>query len=732
MGWRRWFQKDVLPFTAMVTVECTNVGLNVLFKAATLKGLSYYVFIVYSNLVATLVLLPLLFLFPNPRTGLPSFNLSLLLKVFLLGLIGFLADLCGYIGINYSSPTLDSAMSNLTPAFTFILAVFFRMESLALRSYSTQAKIMGTLVSISGALVVVLYKGPTILSTPSDPNPSPMLGTPPTNWVIGGLLCALQFLLNSTWYILQTHVMKAYPAEIVLVFLYNLCGTIISAPVCFIAETNLSAWRLRPDIALVAIIYSGCLGSSFGSLVHTWALHLKGPVYISIFKPLSIAIAAALSVIFLGDALSLGSVVGAIILSLGFYAVIWGKSKEEQMKPLPIGMGKAPLLESYKVENINTERERERERGASMAAVGRSFYRDVLPFTAMVTMECVNVGLNTLFKAATLNGMSYHVFVVYSYSIAAFVLIPAPFISHRSRVLPPLNFSIMSKVLLLGLIGSSSQIMGYTGINYSSPTLASAISNLVPAFTFILAIIFRLESAALRKRSSQAKILGTVVSLAGAFVVTLYKGPPIVFANQSQSLSLHQPLLNSTPTNPNWIVGGLLLTAEYILVPLWYIVQAQIMKEYPNELTVIFFYNVCVVAVSAAVALITEPNSSAWKLRPDIALLSVLCSGLFGSFLNNAVHTWVLRLKGPVFVTMFKPLSMAIAVAMGVAFLRDTLHLGSLVGATIISIGFYTVLWGKTKEEAGEESVPASLESPSTTHKAPLLQNYKNENSDEE
>ncbi|XP_048433841.1 WAT1-related protein At5g40230 isoform X2 [Pyrus x bretschneideri] len=256
------------------------------------------------------------------------------------------------ICINYSSPTLDSAMSNLTPAFTFILAVFFRMESLALRSYSTQAKIMGTLVSISGALVVVLYKGPTILSTPSDPNPSPMLSTPPTNWVIGGLLCALQYLLYSTWYILQTHVMKAYPAEIVLVFLYNLCGTIISAPVCFIAETNLSAWRLRPDIALVAIIYSGCLGSSFGSLVHTWALHLKGPVYISIFKPLSIAIAAALSVIFLGDALSLGSIVGAIILSMGFYAVIWGKSKEEQMKPLPIGMGKVPLLESYKVENM--------------------------------------------------------------------------------------------------------------------------------------------------------------------------------------------------------------------------------------------------------------------------------------------------------------------------------------------------------------------------------------------
>jgi drug/metabolite transporter (DMT)-like permease len=35
----------------------------------------------------------------------------------------FSGQLCGYKGIEYSSPTLASAMSNLTPAFTFILAV---------------------------------------------------------------------------------------------------------------------------------------------------------------------------------------------------------------------------------------------------------------------------------------------------------------------------------------------------------------------------------------------------------------------------------------------------------------------------------------------------------------------------------------------------------------------------------------------------------------------------------
>lgn len=51
------------------------------------------------------------------------------------------------------------------------------------------------------------------------------------------------------------------------------------------------------------------------------------------------------------------------------------------------------------------------------------------------------------------------------------------------------------------------------------------------------------------------------------------------------------------------------------------------MKEYPNELTVIFFYNLTVSIVAAIVGLIAEKdNPNAWKLRPDIALLSVLCS----------------------------------------------------------------------------------------------------------
>ncbi|XP_059451466.1 WAT1-related protein At5g40240-like isoform X2 [Corylus avellana] len=257
---RNYFYKDVLPFSAMVTVECTNVVLNILFKAATMKGMSNYAFNAYSYAVSTLVLLPFAFIFTG-TTGLPPLKQSFLYRIFLLGVLGSVGTICGYKGIEYSSATLASAMSNLTPAFTFVLAVIFRMEKLALRSSNTRAKIMGTVISISGALVIVLYEGPKIISTSSQP-PSLShhfpLGSSQTNRVIGGLLLAVEYLLFSMWYIVQTQVMKIYPSEIVVVFLCVLCGTVISAPLCLIAETNLSAWRLKPDIALVAIVYSHC------------------------------------------------------------------------------------------------------------------------------------------------------------------------------------------------------------------------------------------------------------------------------------------------------------------------------------------------------------------------------------------------------------------------------------------------------------------------------------------
>ncbi|XP_051121008.1 WAT1-related protein At5g40240-like isoform X4 [Andrographis paniculata] len=229
-------------------------------------------------------------------------------------------------------------MSNLNPATTFFLAILLRMEKVKVRSVSSQAKIIGTLVSITGALVVVLYEGPLLISSTHLPDLARLFPEASTtssqsqaNWIIGGSLLAAGFVLLSIWDILQAKFVKDYPAEFILVFWYNLSSFMVSLPVGFIGKPDLSAWKLSFDVKLLAILYAGIMGTGFGTLLHAWGLRVKGPVYVAMFKPLSIAIAAILGVIFLGDNLYLGCVVGSIVISIGFYTVMWGKIKEDMI-----------------------------------------------------------------------------------------------------------------------------------------------------------------------------------------------------------------------------------------------------------------------------------------------------------------------------------------------------------------------------------------------------------------
>ncbi|KAB2066726.1 hypothetical protein ES319_A09G179900v1, partial [Gossypium barbadense] len=237
-------------------------------------------------------------------------------------------------GVSYSSPTLASALANLIPAFTFLLAVIFRMEKLELKSPKSQIKVLGTLVSISGALIMTLYKGPPVLSPPIQPHlhpsPSTMLTTS-NNWLIGGLFIATASLSLSANIVGQAAVLKGYPSEITLVSFYCLFGTIQSALVTLIFERDPNAWMLSPDIELISVVYSALFGNVVTFGVQAWCIRRKGPVFVAMFKPLSIAIAAFLGFIFLGETLYIGSIVGAAIIVTGFYGVIWAQSDKEDV-----------------------------------------------------------------------------------------------------------------------------------------------------------------------------------------------------------------------------------------------------------------------------------------------------------------------------------------------------------------------------------------------------------------
>uniref|UniRef100_A0A7N0ZZD4 WAT1-related protein n=1 Tax=Kalanchoe fedtschenkoi TaxID=63787 RepID=A0A7N0ZZD4_KALFE len=191
--------------------------------------------------------------FFSRRISRPPITFLILGKLFILGLVRTtLLQNFMFTGINYSSPTLSSAMTNVQPALTFVLAVIFRMEKVDIGCFRSQIKILGTVVSVSGALTMTLYKGPALwTSLPANPQLHNLLPGD-SNWVFGGFCFAIVALSTATCSILQAWIMREYPSEIAVVMFYCLFGTIQCAVVSSIVERDLDAWKLGPDIELAA------------------------------------------------------------------------------------------------------------------------------------------------------------------------------------------------------------------------------------------------------------------------------------------------------------------------------------------------------------------------------------------------------------------------------------------------------------------------------------------------
>ncbi|CAH9071267.1 unnamed protein product [Cuscuta europaea] len=342
-------------------------------------------------------------------------------------------------------------------------------------------------------------------------------------------------------------------------------------------------------------------------------------------------------------------------------------------------------------------------------------FEATLPYVGMILNQFAQVGLMIVGKAAISSGMTTFTFVFYSNALAALFLLSA-FLFHRSPR-PPLTLSVICGFFLLGVLGCTAQLTGYTGINHTSASFASAMLNLIPGFTFLLAITFRMEKLDLASSSTIAKCTGTVVSIIGAFIATLYKGSQILTTSDSSRSNfhrLHLPLVN-------WVIGAAFLLVDCVASSAFLVVQASILKNYPVELIVVFFYFFFTAILSAVISLIVDRDLNAWMLTPDMRWLAVLYSGIFGSAFQVSVMVWCVRRKGPLFVAVFHPLGIVIAAALGIIFSGDIFYVGSLVGWVIIVIGFYCVMWGKAKEiKVANDNLAINTESRGA--KAPLLE----------
>ncbi|CAI9277059.1 unnamed protein product [Lactuca saligna] len=344
---------------------------------------------------------------------------------------------------------------------------------------------------------------------------------------------------------------------------------------------------------------------------------------------------------------------------------------------------------------------------------------EVLPYVIMLMVEFLDMSILTIVKSAMNGGMNKFVYIVYHDALGTLILLPF-FIIHifRNTGRPRLTFHILFRFFILGLLGICLfQFLVYIGISYSSPTMASAISNLTPANTFLLAIAFRMEKIDTRNSSSLAKLFGTIVAISGAMVFTLYKGPEIFHTNSSSNS--HNHLLLSQASD--WVFGGLILVMAGIVSSIWKVLQSATSREYPDQVTVVFFYCLFGTIQCIVLSLFLVENPSDWVMQPGITMVAVVLGAVISTAFRSSALIWCLQKKGPVFVAMFSPLSIVIATIMGVTFLGDSLYLGSAIGAMIIAGGFYTVMWGQAKQKKIETDLEGADELGSPNPTTPLL-----------
>jgi drug/metabolite transporter (DMT)-like permease len=70
-----------------------------------------------------------------------------------------------------------------------------------------------------------------------------------------------------------------------------------------------------------------------------------------------------------------------------------------------------------------------------------------------------------------------------------------------------------------------SELLFFVGFKSTSPTVACAIGNMVPALTFVIAAALKIEAVGLLTPAGQAKVIGTVVCIGGSMIMPFYKGP---------------------------------------------------------------------------------------------------------------------------------------------------------------------------------------------------------------
>ncbi|KAL2464394.1 WAT1-related protein [Forsythia ovata] len=334
---------------------------------------------------------------------------------------------------------------------------------------------------------------------------------------------------------------------------------------------------------------------------------------------------------------------------------------------------------------------------------------DYKPTIVMLALQFIYAGVTLFTRAALVHEMSSRVFVVYRQSIAFLLVAPIAYFTRR-KTRCCIGWKSFWWIFLASLIGVTiNQNIYFQGLYLASSSVASALGNLIPAITFLLAYIIGLEKLHIRSIRSMAKIIGTIICITGAIAMALLKGPKLL---NKEFL----PIMSQG--GENWLLGCLFLFGSACCWSLWLILQVPVSASYPDHLSLTAWMCLFAALQSASVALFLEPDMKVWRLNSYLQLLSCLYAGV-ASAVTFFAQAWCIAQRGPLFSAMFNPLLTIIVTVLACAFLHEEMYMGSLLGSTAVIVGLSVVLWGKANENEDTMNI-ASTDIKKQSNQKPL------------
>ncbi|GJN32231.1 hypothetical protein PR202_gb20722 [Eleusine coracana subsp. coracana] len=305
---------DAKPYIVAIIIQVIYTGMFVIIKAAFNQGFNTFVFVFYSQAAASLLLLPIAVV-----RGRNTFAIHML-----------------NVALRYTSATVQSAISNSKPVVTFCLAFLLRMEVVKLRSSSGIAKVTGIVLCLAGVFMIAFFVGPPF--SPVNHHRAFHTGhassdvTGHVTWIKGTFLKLLGDMAWSLWIVFQSALLKEYPNKMLVTVSQSLFSTAQTFVMAAIAEREMSRWKLKLDITLIAVLYHGFVVTGVLNYLQVWCIEMKGPVFLAIWFPLCFIFTIFTSS-FLGEIIHLGSILGGILLIGGLYSLLWAKRKEFMVEP---------------------------------------------------------------------------------------------------------------------------------------------------------------------------------------------------------------------------------------------------------------------------------------------------------------------------------------------------------------------------------------------------------------